>query len=74
MISCFQESHDSGGLMKEERILAKLGERGQMTLPTEIRKLLEVTTGDYVAFEVSKEGKIEVKKVEITVKDVKKPH
>lgn len=60
--------------MKEERILAKLGEKGQMTLPTEIRKLLEVTTGDYIAFEVSKEGKIEVKRVEITVKDVKKPH
>lgn len=58
--------------MKEEHILAKLGERGQMTLPTEIRKLLEVTTGDYVAFKVSKEGKIEVNKVEITVKDVKK--
>ena len=58
--------------MKEERYLAKVGDRGQMTLPTEVRKLLEVSHGEYVAFDVSKDGRIEVKKVEIQVKEVKR--
>ena len=58
--------------MKEERYLAKVGDRGQMTLPTEVRKLLEVLQGEFVAFDVSKDGRIEVKKVEIQVKEVKR--
>ena len=58
--------------MKEERYLAKVGDRGQMTLPTEVRKLLEVSQGEFVAFDVSKDGRIEVKKVEIQVKEVKR--
>jgi AbrB family looped-hinge helix DNA binding protein len=59
-------------LYMEERYIAKIGERGQMTLPTEIRKLLEASQGEYVAFDVSPKGKIELKKVEIQVKEVKK--
>ena len=43
-----------------------------MTLPTEVRKLLEVLQGEFVAFDVSKDGRIEVKKVEIQVKEVKR--
>lgn len=58
--------------MKDEKHLAKVGERGQMTLPTEVRKLLEVEPGDYVIFDVSRHGTIEVKKVELHVKDTKK--
>ena len=58
--------------MKAERYLAKVGDRGQMTLPTEIRKILEVLPGEFVAFDVSKDGRIEVKKVEIQVKEVKR--
>lgn len=58
--------------MKQERYLAKVGERGQMTLPTEVRKLLEVTQGEYIAFDVTQDGQIEVKKVEIQVKEVNK--
>ena len=58
--------------MKQERYIAKVGERGQMTLPTEVRKALEVVQGEYIAFDVTKEGRVEVKKVEIQVNEVKK--
>ena len=60
--------------MSEKNNLAKIGERGQITIPAEIRKLLEASPGEYVAFEVNKTGEIKIRKVEveIQIKEVKK--
>lgn len=55
--------------LKKQQYFAKIGEKGQMTLPSAVRKNLELEPGKLVAFEVSNEGKIEVKKVDLKVKE-----
>jgi len=54
-------------ISKEKFSLSKLGERGQITIPVEIRKYLEIESGDYLTFEVIN-GNICLKKVEIEFK------
>lgn len=44
--------------------LAKLSSKGQVTIPAEIRKTLDLKTGDTLAWEVQKDGRISVRRVE----------
>lgn len=44
--------------------LAKLSHKGQVTVPAEVRKRLQLKAGDTLAWEVQKDGKISVHRVE----------
>lgn len=35
---------------------AKVSQKGQVTIPAEIRKMLEVENGDYITFGINKNG------------------
>lgn len=37
---------------------AKVSQKGQVTIPSEIRKILEVENGDYITFGVNKDGEL----------------
>ena len=44
--------------------LAKISSKGQVTVPVEVRKTLQLKTGDTLAWEVQEDGKISVRRVE----------
>ena len=44
--------------------LAKISSKGQVTVPAEVRKTLRLKTGDTLAWEIQKDGKISVRRVE----------
>lgn len=44
--------------------LAKLSHKGQITVPAEVRKRLQLKAGDTLAWEVLEDGKISVQRVE----------
>jgi antitoxin PrlF len=44
--------------------LAKLSSKGQVTVPAEVRKTLQLKTGDTLAWEIQQDGKIFVRRVE----------
>lgn len=44
--------------------LAKLSQKGQITVPAEVRKRLQLKAGDTLAWEVLENGKISVHRVE----------
>jgi AbrB family looped-hinge helix DNA binding protein len=43
--------------------LSTLSSKGQTTIPQEIRKTLDLRSGDAIAFEVEDDGKVVLKKV-----------
>ncbi|MBX9635927.1 AbrB/MazE/SpoVT family DNA-binding domain-containing protein [Nitrosomonas sp.] len=44
--------------------LAKISSKGQVTVPAEVRKTLQLKTGDTLAWEVQEDGKISVRRIE----------
>ena len=44
--------------------LAKLSHKGQITVPAEVRKRLQLKAGDTLAWEVLEDGKISVQRVD----------
>lgn len=44
--------------------IAKLSSKGQVTVPAEVRKTLNLKTGDALAWEIQEDGKISVRRVE----------
>ena len=46
------------------RQLAKVSSKGQVTVPAEVRKTLQLKTGDTLAWEVQEDGKISVRRIE----------
>jgi len=46
------------------RQLAKISSKGQVTVPAEVRKTLQLKTGDTLAWEVQEDGKISVRRIE----------
>lgn len=40
------------GLVSAMKVLKKVGDRGQVTIPKEIRELMEIDDGDIVEFEI----------------------
>lgn len=45
--------------------IKQVNDRGALTIPSEIRKHLDLKAGDYISFKITNEGKVEVSKVEI---------
>ena len=41
---------------------AKVSQKGQVTIPAEIRKMLEVENGDYITFRINKNGALIINK------------
>jgi len=52
--------------MSEKTYLAKVTVRGQVAIPKEIRQLLDLKPGDYIAF-IVKNNVIYLKKAKITI-------
>ena len=48
----------------EESVVAKVGERGQVTIPRQLREALEIAGNDYVLFKLNKDGSIKITKAE----------
>ena len=44
--------------------LAKISSKGQVTVPAEVRKTLQLKTGDTLAWEVQEDGKISIRRIE----------
>ncbi len=44
--------------------LAKISSKGQVTVPAEVRKTLQLKTGDTLAWEIQEDGKISVRRIE----------
>ena len=44
--------------------IAKLSSKGQVTVPAEVRKTLNLKTGDTLAWEIQEDGKISVRRLE----------
>ncbi len=44
--------------------LAKISSKGRVTVPAEVRKTLQLKTGDTLAWEVQEDGKISVRRIE----------
>lgn len=49
----------------EESFIAKVGERGQVTIPRQLREALEISGNDYMLFKLNKDGSIKITKAEI---------
>lgn len=44
--------------------LAKIGSKGQVTIPADVRKKLHLATGDTLAWETEADGRIWVRRIE----------
>lgn len=54
--------------MKKQKLgnkLYKIDDKKRITLPDELLKEFELEVGDYIKFEVTSNGKIEIKKISI---------
>ena len=50
--------------------IKQINDRGVLTIPSNIRKHLDIKTGDYVAFKVNENGSVEISKVQLEIKRV----
>ena len=52
--------------MSQKTYLAKVTVRGQVAIPKEVRQLLDIKPGDYIAF-IVKDNTVTIKKAKITI-------
>lgn len=57
----------------DDSYVVKVGERGQATIPRQLREHLGISGSDYVVFKLNKDGSIRVLKAEIKTGDKEKP-
>lgn len=50
---------------------AKISKKGQVTIPAEIRNLLDVQSGDYITFGINEQNIIIVNRKNIKIKNAK---
>ncbi|AEG16896.1 transcriptional regulator, AbrB family [Desulfofundulus kuznetsovii DSM 6115] len=62
MISYKQECITKGMIIMNELYIARITTKGQVTLPLELRKFLNIKKGDYILFE-KKGSRVEIKKM-----------
>lgn len=48
----------------------QINDRGVLTIPSNIRKHLDLKGGDYVSFKVNDNGVVEISKVQLEIKQV----
>ncbi|KAB8035616.1 AbrB/MazE/SpoVT family DNA-binding domain-containing protein (plasmid) [Silvanigrella paludirubra] len=48
----------------------QINDRGVLTIPSNIRKHLDLKAGDYVSFKVNDNGVVEISKVQLEIKQV----
>ncbi len=57
----------------DDSFIVKVGERGQATIPRQLREHLGISGSDYVVFKLHKDGSVRVTKAEIITSDKAKP-
>ncbi len=52
-------------MSSSELYIKQMSDRGNVTLPPEIRKHLELNGGEHISFKITKSGTVEIARVEI---------
>lgn len=61
-----------GDLMRPPATFTRVSEKGQATIPADIRSHLDIQTGDYVAYEINEKGQVILSKARINIEPPKK--
>jgi bifunctional DNA-binding transcriptional regulator/antitoxin component of YhaV-PrlF toxin-antitoxin module len=54
-------------ITRGEHVLKRLDAQGRITLPAEVKRLLKVSTDDYVTFEIKDDKSVVIRKATVTV-------
>ena len=67
----YKESKESKGELMNNNFIknAKISKKGQVTIPKEIRSILQVNSGDYITFGINNKNIIIVNRKEVEIKN-----